>query len=51
VPGVVVEWVCGGERAGRGRQRDSVGPVWNYYVQLLERPGALASDPILGIDV
>ena len=39
-------------RTGRGGgQRDSVGPVWNYYVQLLEHPGALVDDPILGIDV
>ena len=34
-----------------GGQRDSVGPVWNYYVQLLEHAGALVDDPILGIDV
>ena len=32
-------------------QRDSVQPVWNYYVQLLEHSGALVGDPVFGIDV
>jgi ribulose-5-phosphate 4-epimerase/fuculose-1-phosphate aldolase len=48
VPAADVELV--NSRTSRA-SRDSVQPVWNYYVQLLERPGALVGDPILGIDV
>jgi len=48
VPAADVEVVSG--RTSRA-QRDSVQPVWNYYVQLLEHQGALAHDPVFGIDV
>jgi 3,4-dihydroxyphthalate decarboxylase len=48
VPAADVEVVSA--RTGRA-QRDSVRPVWNYYVQLLEHSGALVGDPVFGIDI
>jgi ribulose-5-phosphate 4-epimerase/fuculose-1-phosphate aldolase len=33
-----------------GTRRDSIGPVWNYYVQLLEQRGLLLHDLVLGIE-
>jgi ribulose-5-phosphate 4-epimerase/fuculose-1-phosphate aldolase len=51
VPAEDLKVVSDRARAGRGRQRDSVQPVWDYYVQLLAQHGGLVEDPILGIDV
>jgi ribulose-5-phosphate 4-epimerase/fuculose-1-phosphate aldolase len=52
-PDVAAEDVAlANSREGRGgHQRDSVQPVWSYYVQLLEQHGGLVDGPILGIDV
>ncbi len=37
------------ERGWPGTRRDNVGPVWNYYVQLLEQGGPLFRDPVLDV--
>ncbi|HEY7066138.1 MAG TPA: class II aldolase/adducin family protein [Chloroflexota bacterium] len=35
-------------RGGPGTRRDSIGPVWSYYTQLLDQRGLLLNDPLLG---
>ncbi len=39
------------ERAGARGARDPVGPVWNYYVQLLEQRGLVLHDPVLDVPI
>jgi ribulose-5-phosphate 4-epimerase/fuculose-1-phosphate aldolase len=54
IPAEDVE-VFTGPRARQGRdhavRRDSVRPIWNYYVALLEQRGLLLHDPILDVEL
>lgn len=43
-----------GLHSSRGRpanRRDGVGPVWNYYVQLLAQRGLRLEDPLMDLDI
>lgn len=50
-PDVPEEDVAVFRQGGSGARRDSVRPVWNYYVQLLEQSGRLQHDPLLDVEL